>query len=52
MLELSADGTAAWDGRDDQGVDLPRGVYFARLGSGDQSAAETPGTGVRLVKAD
>ena len=52
MLELSADGTAAWDGRDDQGLDLPRGVYFARLGSADQGPAENSGTGVRLVKAD
>jgi len=51
-LELAADGTVAWDGRDDQGIELPRGVYFARLGSGDQGAAEPAGAGVRLVKAD
>ncbi|HWN83242.1 MAG TPA: hypothetical protein VNM87_14190, partial [Candidatus Udaeobacter sp.] len=52
MLELGGDGTATWDGRDDQGVELPRGVYFARLGNGDQGSAESPASGIRLVKTD
>ena len=29
-------GTASWNGRDDDGVLLPRGVYFLRMGAGTE----------------
>ena len=34
-LELGGDASAFWDGRDDQGRDLPAGVYYARLAGTD-----------------
>ena len=41
-LWLGPDGVAAWDGRDAQGAELARGVYFARV--------RGAGTTTRLVK--
>jgi len=44
-LALDGAGKAIWDGRDADGRIMPRGVYFARLGSDDQRA-------LRIVKLD
>jgi hypothetical protein len=41
-LELGPEGVAAWDGRDAEGAELARGVYFARV--------RGAGTWTRLVK--
>lgn len=36
----SGSGAAAWDGRDDDGRELPGGIYFARLESGGRQKTE------------